>query len=868
VIAYISGQAGIAALVEGSRCSFISVDAPAVTLTESSALHQALTNSPDLIVVEDTTIEVVREHLNFVWQRDRCLHLILMLLDSKTPTTEQQTIGRLLPGLFGITSVAHFVRNRLYCDTLPKKADLKRATESLEELGDAKEVVDFLKKLADDQESIAVARSAWEKVYAETPDARRIKDELFLILVNGGTFYEVSTGGDSWVEPFTVSRLWNDRFRRGAAEKLLRAWRTELGLHNLTLAVPVDEIHEDEEVREYEKTYSLPNVELSFPEGTGQFSETEVSRQKRTDYREENELVAAARGGDIRAFGRLFDQYRSVCLRRATLLIPNRADAEDEVQNAFWKAFQRLDQFRGEGTFVSWLARIVENQCLQRKRSEQRSPLVNPDKRVELDSGISTANQVEAELKWAGTSLAATPGFQNLPGHILIVDNEDGARSDARAQLERAGYHTATTSEVSGALRILGKGTWDCMIASLDVPDCMELVKRSRMDYPDMAVIVITAYGTVQTAVEAMSAGAYDYITKPVHPYELKAIVKRSLEHNRLRQEARLWQSAQDKKSGFEDIIGSSPRLLEALDRVARLAATDATVLISGETGTGKELVAKAIHLRSNRRSNPFMAINCGAIPRELLESELFGHVTGLFTGAATNKKGKIEMADGGTLLLDEIGEMPLELQVRILRLIQEHEIEKIGATVPTKVDVRIIAATHRDLATMVEQGRFREDLYYRLLVVPIKLPALRERPGDIQKLLQHFFVKFREKHGRADLTMKPEVLQACLEYAWPGNIRELENAVERMVLLANLSEITAADLPDFLRSGSQEQEPIFSLSQHRISLETVEKEMILQALKQCGGNQTQAARYLVLLCYKIKQIQEITRASAILKVR
>jgi two-component system NtrC family response regulator len=241
-----------------------------------------------------------------------------------------------------------------------------------------------------------------------------------------------------------------------------------------------------------------------------------------------------------------------------------------------------------------------------------------------------------------------------------------------------------------------------------------------------------------------------------------------------------------------------------------------------------------------------------------LLESELFGHVRGAFTGAATHKKGKVEIADGGTVLLDEIGEMPLELQVRILRLIQEREIEKIGATVPTKVDVRIIAATHRDLAAMVKQGSFREDLYYRLLVVPIKLPSLRERVTDVQELLQHFFVKFREKHARLDLTMRPEVLQAFLDYKWPGNIRELENAVERMVLLAKLSEITVADLPDFLRSGSREQTPIFSLPQHGISLDAVEKEMILEALKRCGGNQTQAARYLGMsrrtLAYRLEK--------------
>jgi two-component system NtrC family response regulator len=317
--------------------------------------------------------------------------------------------------------------------------------------------------------------------------------------------------------------------------------------------------------------------------------------------------------------------------------------------------------------------------------------------------------------------------------------------------------------------------------------------------------------------------------------------------------------SALDRKYGFEEIIGSSEALLASLDVAARMAATDATVLISGETGTGKELVAKAIHLRSNRRERPFMTINCGAIPRELLESELFGHVKGSFTGALTHKKGKVEMADGGTVLLDEIGEMPLELQVRILRLIQEREIEKIGATAPTKVDVRIIAATHRNLATMVKQGTFREDLYYRLLVVPIKLPPLRERTGDIEELVQHFFVKSRAKHNRPELTMNPELMRYFSEYTWPGNIRELENAIERMVLLARGPELTAADLPDFLQAGiTAGEEPAVSLPERGVSLEAVEKQMILQALKRCGGNQTQAARYLSMsrrtLAYRLEK--------------
>jgi two-component system NtrC family response regulator len=431
---------------------------------------------------------------------------------------------------------------------------------------------------------------------------------------------------------------------------------------------------------------------------------------------------------------------------------------------------------------------------------------------------------------------------------ILIVDDDDGLRQVTHTQLEREGYETSSALSAEEAFPLLESAPQQLVITDLNLPGMsgLELLKQIRMEYPETAVIVMTAFGTIQSAVEAMKAGAYDYITKPIHPYELKAIVKRSLDHHRLLEEVQVLRSALDRKYGFEEIIGSSPVLLEALDVAARIASTDATVLISGETGTGKELVAKAIHMRSSRRERPFMTINCGAIPRELLESELFGHVKGSFTGALTHKKGKVEMADGGTVFLDEIGEMPLELQVRILRLIQEREIEKIGATSPTKVDVRIIAATHRDLEVMVKQGGFREDLYYRLLVVPIKLPPLRDRTGDIEELVQHFLAKYRAKHDRQNLTMPQEVLHHLFAYDWPGNVRQLENAIERMVLLAKTADLTLGDLPEFLRSGTAGLEGVaISLPEQGVTLEAVEKQMILDALKRCGGNQTQAARKL-----------------------
>jgi DNA-binding NtrC family response regulator len=431
---------------------------------------------------------------------------------------------------------------------------------------------------------------------------------------------------------------------------------------------------------------------------------------------------------------------------------------------------------------------------------------------------------------------------------VLIVEDDDTLRHVTHVQVEREGYETRSVLSAEEAIPILEKSQQHLVLTDLNLPGMsgIDLLKRIRLEYPETAVIVMTAFGTVQTAVEAMKSGAYDYITKPVHPYELKALVKRSLEHNRLLEEVQVLRSCLDRKYGFEEIVGSSAPLLAALDIAARMATTDATVLIYGETGTGKELVAKAIHMKSNRRDRPFMTINCGAIPRELLESELFGHLKGSFTGAMTHKKGKVEMAEGGTLLLDEIGEMPLELQVRILRLIQEREIEKIGATSPTKADVRIIAATHRNLATMVSEGTFREDLYYRLLVVPITVPPLRERHGDIPELVQHFFLKSRAQHGRPNLSMNSSMLRYFSAYDWPGNVRQLENAVERLVLLAKSDEVTPEDLPDFLQNAPTPAErPVLTLPDQGVSLQAFEKEVILEALKKFGGNQTRAARYL-----------------------
>jgi DNA-binding NtrC family response regulator len=447
-------------------------------------------------------------------------------------------------------------------------------------------------------------------------------------------------------------------------------------------------------------------------------------------------------------------------------------------------------------------------------------------------------------------SLELTTGLVMANPRILIAEDEDTIRQVLETTLRKEGYETMSTSDAEEAMDLLTRSSLDLIITDLHLPGAsgIDLLKKARSICADTPVVVMTAFGTVQSAVEAMKAGAYDYITKPVHPYELKSLVGRALEHHKLIEEVDLLRSCLDRKYGFENIIGSSEVLMGMLDIAGRIAGADVIVLLQGETGTGKELVAKAIHFRSPRRTQPFVTINCGSIPPELLESELFGHLRGSFTGALSHKKGKAEVADGGTLFLDEIGEMPLELQVRVLRLIQEREIEKIGATSSTKLDVRIIAATHRDLAAMVKAGSFREDLYYRLMVVPIQLPPLRERVADIPELVKHFFNRCKVKHGREELTLPSDLLDYFCNYSWPGNVRQLENVIERIVLLARGSEVAARDLPEFLYLAHRPELVLPAvLPETGLNLGAMEKELLIRALEKFEGNQARAAHFLQL---------------------
>lgn len=435
---------------------------------------------------------------------------------------------------------------------------------------------------------------------------------------------------------------------------------------------------------------------------------------------------------------------------------------------------------------------------------------------------------------------------------ILVVDDEASVRRVVQMQLTEAGYKVQLAAGGEEALRILADTPPKLVITDLRMPDVdgIELLHRIAAAEIQTTVIIITAFGSIETAVEAMRLGAYDYVTKPLDYDALLLAVRRAMERQSLLEEVRNLRSALDLRYGFEHIIGHSRSLLTVLEKAARVAQHDSTVLLQGETGTGKELLARAIHSNSRRLSQPFVTINCGAIPRDLIEAELFGFSRGSFTGAVAAKPGKIELADGGTLFLDEIGELPLDAQVKLLRLLQQGEIERIGAASPRVIDVRIVAATHRDLAAMVEDGAFREDLFYRLNVVPLELPPLRERKGDIPELAEHLFHQARERHGMPALRIHPTVIARLSSHRWPGNIRELENVLERMIVLSNGDQITEADLPDALRTLPEPAAGTpfhIDIPDEGIRLEAVERELLLRALEKAGGNQSRAARLLDL---------------------
>jgi DNA-binding NtrC family response regulator len=431
---------------------------------------------------------------------------------------------------------------------------------------------------------------------------------------------------------------------------------------------------------------------------------------------------------------------------------------------------------------------------------------------------------------------------------ILIVDDEPNLRKVLGAMLRQVGYDVLTACDGIEALEVLASDHIDVVITDLRMPrlDGMGLLRRLGDDFPNLPVIVITAHGTVEAAVQALKSGAFDFITKPFDRTEMQQVVDKALRTHALGPGDIL---AEDAQKGRFKIIGQSAPMQEVYGIIDKVADTPSTVLITGESGTGKELITQALHDQSHRATKPLIKVNCSAIPSNLIESELFGHEKGAFTGAITSKPGRFELADEGSLFLDEVGEIAPEIQVKLLRAIQYGEFERVGGIRTKKVDVRLIAATNRDLRQAVEKNEFRDDLYYRLNVIQVHLPPLRERRSDIPLLIDHFLVKFNVRLGRSVKAVDAGANSRLLAYDWPGNIRELENAIERCILFCDDDIITEGDLPPEIRSGSRSTPTLegeTSLkAQVRAAAERVERDLIVKALKQTGGNVTHAARLL-----------------------
>jgi two-component system, NtrC family, response regulator AtoC len=443
--------------------------------------------------------------------------------------------------------------------------------------------------------------------------------------------------------------------------------------------------------------------------------------------------------------------------------------------------------------------------------------------------------------------------------HVLIVDDELNIRRVLAAMLKREGYDVTTAADGEQALAVLQKTPVHVVVTDLVMPRLggLDLLRRASADFPDVPVIVITAHGTVDSAVQALKAGAFDYITKPFEQTELAKVIAKATRAHEI--ETQNVHGAAE--GGKPPLVGASSAMRQIYDVVAKVADSPSTVLITGESGTGKELVARELHRSSSRRDKPLIKVNCAAIPKDLVESELFGYEKGAFTGAVGSKPGRFELADGGTLFLDEIGEIPVEMQVKLLRALQESEFERVGGIKTIRVDVRLITATNRDLEGLIREGRFREDLYYRLNVVPIALPPLRDRRDDVPLLVSHFLEKYNRRLGKKVERVDDDAMQLLLAYPWPGNIRELENLMERSVLFADHPVIRAQALPESLRdrvsalpaaaaaivpgaslagaAGASMKEIV------RHAQAGLEKELIGRALEETQGNVTRAAKRL-----------------------
>ncbi len=449
----------------------------------------------------------------------------------------------------------------------------------------------------------------------------------------------------------------------------------------------------------------------------------------------------------------------------------------------------------------------------------------------------------------------------SLPDRILVVDDDEALRESLALLLAAEGYDVVTAGDAPTALACLETPV-DVVLCDVRMPgmDGLELLPELIRRLPGAPVLLMSAYGSGDLAVEALERGAFDYLAKPFQPAEVMLAIRKARERERLRRNNALLQRDVSRAVGERPIVAASPAMIDLLELLERAAEYKATVLLTGESGTGKEVLARAIHAQSGRRHQAFVAVNCGAIPEALLESELFGHARGAFTGADRARRGLFVEADGGTLFLDEIGELPPSLQVKLLRVLQEEEVRPIGESKSLRVDVRVIAATSRDLEREVASGRFREDLFYRLDVFRVRVPPLRERREDVPLLIDHFIARFRETLGRPVRTIADDALDRMLEHSWPGNVRELENVIERAMILADGDRITLAELPEAIATprGASEAKPAAVDFSMRRARRRFEADLIRRALAATNGNRTRAAKLLEIsyraLLYKIKE--------------
>lgn len=456
-----------------------------------------------------------------------------------------------------------------------------------------------------------------------------------------------------------------------------------------------------------------------------------------------------------------------------------------------------------------------------------------------------------------------------IPKRILIIDDEESFRHMLSVILKKEKYDVETASNGEEGLQKVADSPFDQILCDIRMPqmDGLEFLREVQKMGVNATIIMMSAYGTVDSAIEAMKLGAYDYISKPFKPDEIILTLKKAEERERLRRENELLRKEIKKEYSFENIVSKNEKMQKIFEVIKKVAKYKSTILITGESGTGKELVARALHYNSDRSQNPFIPINCGAIPENLLESELFGHEKGAFTDAIRTKKGLFEEADDGTLFLDEIGELPLQLQVKLLRVLQDGEIRRVGDSKSIQIDVRIIAATVKDLVKEVSEGRFRDDLFYRLHVFPIHIPPLRERQEDIPLLVAHFVQKHSLSLNKNVLGINPKALAALMNYRWFGNVRELENTIERAMVLTDESNIELENLPIEIREFKEKVE-LASLVEEECSIKKASKileiNLIQKALKKTRGNHTQAARLLEIshraLLYKIKEYEIVEK--------